>query len=315
MDLKKKVFAELDRSCRQRRHPRLQHLQSRHQRNRRGDEASGGCNRHAFLQPGQHHETARDRARREDRRRSAGDGARAWPRPSTSSRWWRGSAMGSSPTAPSIPTGASPSSWSRKAPAPYEVDQVLYDFGMPMGPFAVADLVGLDVGQLIRKNASAEAAAGRALLGHLEDDVVALGRLGQKNGLGWYRLRCQCAFRHAGSADRERDRRLSPEARLRAPEDLGRGDHRALHLCRDQRGQPRSWRKASPSAPPTSTWPPSTASAFPAGAAGRCNMPTRSDLPTVAAAVERFHGAHGYWWEPSKLLLDLAKSGRKFGAD
>src|SRR5690606_1524061 len=29
---------------------------------------------------------------------------------------------------------------------PWDVDQVLYDFGMPMGPFAMADLAGLDIG-------------------------------------------------------------------------------------------------------------------------------------------------------------------------
>jgi hypothetical protein len=35
-------------------------------------------------------------------------------------------------------------------------------------------------------------------------------------------------------------------------------------------------------------------------------------LQTVAAAVERFHGAQGYWWQPAKLLLELAKDRRTF---
>ena len=29
---------------------------------------------------------------------------------------------------------------------PWDVDRVLYDFGLPMGPFAMADLAGLDIG-------------------------------------------------------------------------------------------------------------------------------------------------------------------------
>ena len=30
--------------------------------------------------------------------------------------------------------------------APSRVDQVLFDFGLPMGPFAMSDLAGLDIG-------------------------------------------------------------------------------------------------------------------------------------------------------------------------
>mgnify|MGYP001311379475 CR=1 FL=1 len=35
---------------------------------------------------------------------------------------------------------------------PEQVDRVIYDFGMPMGPFAMADLAGLDVGWRIRED-------------------------------------------------------------------------------------------------------------------------------------------------------------------
>ena len=29
---------------------------------------------------------------------------------------------------------------------PWDVDRVIYDFGLPMGPFAMSDLAGLDIG-------------------------------------------------------------------------------------------------------------------------------------------------------------------------
>lgn len=35
--------------------------------------------------------------------------------------------------------------------SPYQVDRVLYQFGFPMGPFAVGDLAGLDITWRIRK--------------------------------------------------------------------------------------------------------------------------------------------------------------------
>src|SRR5207302_6276138 len=38
---------------------------------------------------------------------------------------------------------------------PHEVDRILYEFGMPMGPFAVADLAGIDVGWPVRPSLDA----------------------------------------------------------------------------------------------------------------------------------------------------------------
>jgi 3-hydroxyacyl-CoA dehydrogenase len=67
---------------------------------------------------------------------------------------------------------------------PQQVDRALVAFGFPMGPLAVGDLVGLDVGV----RAAAEAgAAGDPRDGAVARRLVALGRLGQKTGAGLYR--------------------------------------------------------------------------------------------------------------------------------
>lgn len=61
--------------------------------------------------------------------------------------------------------------------APVErVDKVLYEFGLPMGPFRMADLAGLDLGW------SKEASTGETI----RDRLCELGRYGQKNGAGFY---------------------------------------------------------------------------------------------------------------------------------
>ena len=44
---------------------------------------------------------------------------------------------------------------------PHQVDRVLTDFGFPMGPFAMSDLAGLDVGWRIRKGRGAQGAGRR----------------------------------------------------------------------------------------------------------------------------------------------------------
>src|SRR5262249_33783667 len=52
------------------------------------------------------------------------------------------------------------------------------DFGFPMGPFAMGDLVGLDVGWRDRQGQSEQSA--------IADRLCALGRFGQKTGTGYY---------------------------------------------------------------------------------------------------------------------------------
>lgn len=60
---------------------------------------------------------------------------------------------------------------------PWDVDRVLESFGMPMGPFAMTDLAGLDIGW------SAERSRGDTVL---RDRLCELGRRGQKSGAGYY---------------------------------------------------------------------------------------------------------------------------------
>ena len=62
---------------------------------------------------------------------------------------------------------------------PHQVDQVLTDFGFPMGPFAMGDLAGLDVGWRIRK--------GRGVKSPVADRICELGRFGQKTGSGYFK--------------------------------------------------------------------------------------------------------------------------------
>ena len=59
---------------------------------------------------------------------------------------------------------------------PAQVDRVIYDFGFPMGPYAMSDLAGLDIGW------KAETSKGETL----RELLCESGRRGQKNGRGYY---------------------------------------------------------------------------------------------------------------------------------
>jgi 3-hydroxyacyl-CoA dehydrogenase len=69
---------------------------------------------------------------------------------------------------------------------PQDVDGALVDFGFPMGPFAVSDLAGLDVGWRMRKAQGKGQGTGQESSAPIADRLCELGRFGQKTGRGFY---------------------------------------------------------------------------------------------------------------------------------
>ncbi|HEY5760739.1 MAG TPA: 3-hydroxyacyl-CoA dehydrogenase NAD-binding domain-containing protein [Steroidobacter sp.] len=59
---------------------------------------------------------------------------------------------------------------------PWDVDKPLYDFGMPMGPFAMGDLAGLDIGWSKETSKSST----------VREVLCEMDRRGQKTGAGFY---------------------------------------------------------------------------------------------------------------------------------
>ena len=59
---------------------------------------------------------------------------------------------------------------------PWDIDRVLYDFGFPMGPFAMSDLAGLDIGW-VKEKSNGES---------IRDVLCEADRRGQKTGAGYY---------------------------------------------------------------------------------------------------------------------------------
>ena len=59
---------------------------------------------------------------------------------------------------------------------PWDVDRVIYDFGLPMGPFAMSDLAGLDIGWSKETSKSST----------IREILCEMGRRGQKTRAGFY---------------------------------------------------------------------------------------------------------------------------------
>jgi 3-hydroxyacyl-CoA dehydrogenase len=71
---------------------------------------------------------------------------------------------------------------------PEDIDAALQNFGFAMGPFAVADMSGLDIAWRMRRRL-AETRDPRERYAAIADTLCERGRLGQKSGAGWYRYR------------------------------------------------------------------------------------------------------------------------------
>jgi 3-hydroxyacyl-CoA dehydrogenase len=69
---------------------------------------------------------------------------------------------------------------------PQEIDAAMTAFGFAMGPFAVGDLAGLDIGYFNRRRLDATRDPEERYV-DIPDKLYEMGRLGQKTGAGWYR--------------------------------------------------------------------------------------------------------------------------------
>ncbi len=77
-----------------------------------------------------------------------------------------------------------------------QIDRVLTEFGLPVGPYGMQDIAGIDVGARIRQYlASVGKTRAEGPQSEVPDRLFALGHYGQKTGAGWYKY-------EAGSRER-----------------------------------------------------------------------------------------------------------------
>ena len=183
---------------------------------------------------------------------------------------------------------------------------------MAMGPLAVSDLAGLDVGYRIRKERKLTGEA--AQFARIPDKIVEMGRLGQKTGAGYYKY------------DDNRKRQVDPEieamirrrgrgAADQAAHHPRRRDRRALPAAARQRGRQDPRRKASRCAPATSTPCTSTATASRPGAAGPMwQVDNVIGMKKAAERIKAYEAKYGARWKIAPLIEKLAAEGGTFAA-
>ncbi|MCY4188855.1 MAG: 3-hydroxyacyl-CoA dehydrogenase NAD-binding domain-containing protein [Bryobacterales bacterium] len=193
--------------------------------------------------------------------------------------------------------------------APSRIDRVLYEFGAAMGPLAVADLAGLDIGMRVRQEAPGMYPPGtrRPLAG---DALCRLGRLGQKTGAGWYRYG-EDRSRHEDPAVDALLRQVAAEAGIER-RDIGDEEirDRAVYALVNEGARILEEGYALRSSDIDVIY--LYGYGFPAYRGGPMFYADTVGLAAVVARLEEFHAAHGHWWRPAPLLKELAERGLTF---
>ena len=193
---------------------------------------------------------------------------------------------------------------------PWQVDKALTDWGLAMGPFAMSDMAGNDVGWRIRKQQAATRPNDRRY-SHLADQICEKGRFGQKTAAGWYRYE---KGSRAPLPDPEIEKLIVAESKRLgvAREPIGDEEivKRTIYALVNEGAK--ILEEGIALRPGDIDVIYLTGYGFPAWRGGPMFYADTIGLDKVYADVKRFHERHGYFWRPAPLLEKLAREGKCF---
>jgi 3-hydroxyacyl-CoA dehydrogenase len=193
---------------------------------------------------------------------------------------------------------------------PQQVDAAITGFGFPMGPFAMADLAGLDVGWRIRKGKAATR-PNHLRYSPIADRLCEQGRFGQKTGAGWYRYAkgertpqpdpAVDALILATSSELGIERRTIADAEIL---------ERCLYPLINEGAKILEEGLALRAGDIDVIW--LNGYGFPAYRGGPMHYADSVGAKVIYDAVRRHQAVHGEWWRPAQLLERLAQEGGRF---
>jgi 3-hydroxyacyl-CoA dehydrogenase len=184
---------------------------------------------------------------------------------------------------------------------PWDVDRVLYDFGFPMGPFAMGDLAGLDIGWVKEQSKSST----------IREVLCEMDRRGQKTGAGYY------------DYDENRNAKPSPVteriiADFRAKAGINAREisdqeilERTIYPMINEGAKILEEKKAIRASDIDTVW--INGYGWPVYRGGPMYYGDRIGLDKVLAKMREFQAKMGDAFKPSALLEKLVAEGKKFG--
>jgi 3-hydroxyacyl-CoA dehydrogenase len=190
---------------------------------------------------------------------------------------------------------------------PEQIDRVIEGFGFAMGPLAVRDLAGNDVGFLIRKSRKLPA---DERFSPILERLVGAGRLGQKSGAGFYRYEGRTRIPDPQvlelieqvSRDLGIERRAIPDAEIL---------ERLLHPLVNEGARIVEEGIALRTGDVDVVYV--NGYGFPAWRGGPMYWAAQTGLERVVATMQRLARTHGARWGPAPLLQRQAAAGSGWG--
>ncbi|MDX2043904.1 MAG: 3-hydroxyacyl-CoA dehydrogenase NAD-binding domain-containing protein [Acidobacteriota bacterium] len=192
---------------------------------------------------------------------------------------------------------------------PQDVDGALYKFGMAMGPLAVGDLAGLDVGWRIRKEFKHLEKPGLRYA-KVADELCERGRYGQKTGAGWYKYdenrkaipdpEVDALIEEIAAAQGITRRAVTEE------EIIERTQYALINEGAKILAEGIALRAVDIDIIYLNGY------GYPSWRGGPMWYGDTVGLKKVYDRVCQFHEEHGEWWTPAPLLKELAEAGKTF---
>ncbi|KPP96975.1 3-hydroxyacyl-CoA dehydrogenase NAD-binding domain-containing protein [Marinobacter sp. HL-58] len=194
--------------------------------------------------------------------------------------------------------------------SPQQVDKVLTDLGFPMGQFAMSDLAGIDIGYSIRQE---RRKAGEDVPATWMDKLAEQGRLGQKTRAGVYKYE---EGNRKPIPDPEVDRIIAEFRQEQGITPREVTDQEILERCMyvmvNEGAKILEEGIADRSLDIDITW--IYGYGFPAYRGGPMFWADQIGLDVILGTVEQFYDdLGGEQWKPAGLLQELVSEGRKFG--
>ena len=194
--------------------------------------------------------------------------------------------------------------------SPYKIDAALEKFGFAMGPFAVADLAGLDIGWATRKRKAATRHPEERVPTYI-DRLCEQGHFGQKTGQGYYIYE---KGKRGGTPNPEITRLIEEEQKERGitPREFTEAEIVRRYMCAMVNEAAKVLEEGIAKRPLDIDMTPLFGYGFPRYWGGPMKWADIQGLPNVLAAIEGFAEKDPWFWKPAPLLVDLVKTNRTF---
>lgn len=190
--------------------------------------------------------------------------------------------------------------------SPQEIDKALLEFGMPMGPFAMGDMAGLDIGYMNRKKLDPALFEERASRVH--DRLVEAGCKGQKTGSGFYTYDPETRAASPNPLADEIIDQVRAEAQV-TPRSISASEivERCIFALINEGARLLGEGIAQRGSDVDVVY--ANGYGFPRYRGGPFCYADEIGLDTVLARIEEFGQTDPRWWEPAPLLKTLAENG------